>query len=166
MIRYAMAAALLALPQAAAAQANACLTRAEVRTLIVFATPSLVEAASRKCAAALPADSFLRTGAGAMVERLRGESKAEAGSIITVIEKLAGEKMPSGLSEETTQSLVRDIVGAELAKDIDPKNCGTIDAVASSLSPLPASNIATLTAALLELGAGKDKKAPFRICEG
>jgi len=166
MIRIAMAAALLALPQAAAAQADACLTREEVRTLIAFATPSVLEAASRTCASAIPAEAFLRTGAPAMVERLRSESRAEPGSIIRVIEKLAGKKMPQGLSEETTQSLVRDIVGAELAKDIKPTDCQMIDAVASSLSPLPASNISTLVVAIMELGAGKDKKSPFRICKG
>ena len=166
MIRFAMAATLLALPQAAAAQADACLAREEVRTLIVFATPSLLEAASRTCASAVPADAFLRTGAPAMAERLRAESSAEAGNIIPVIEKLAGKEMPQGLSEETTRGLVRDIVGAEVAKGIKPRDCRVIDAVASSLSPLPAINIATLTAAILELGAGKDKKTPFRICEG
>ena len=36
----------------------------------------------------------------------------------------------------------------------------------TALSPLPASNIATLMAAIMELGAGKDKKSSFRICEG
>lgn len=166
MIRIAMTAALLALPQAAAAHADACLTRAEVRTLIAFATPSLLEAATRICTSALPADAFLRVGAPAMVERLRTESQDEAGRIIPVIEKLAGEKMPPGLSEETTQGLVRDIVGAELAKDIKPGDCRVIDTVASSLAPLPAGNIATLMAAILELGMAKNEKAPFRICEG
>ena len=100
MIRIAMAAALLVLPQAAAAQADACLTREEVRTLIVFATPSVLEAASRTCTSAVPADAFLRTGASAMVERLRAESRTEAGSIIPLIEKMAGKTMPEGLSAE------------------------------------------------------------------
>ena len=165
MIRIATAAVLLALPQTAAAQADACLTRQEVKTLVAFATPSMLDATAKKCAAALPADAFLRTGVAAMVERLRIEGRAETGAIIPVIEKLAGEKMPAGLSEETTQGLVRDVVGAEVAKDIDPKNCGAINELASALSPLPAANIASLMLAILELG-GSDKKSPFRICEG
>jgi len=164
MIRFAAAAALLALSQTAAAQTNACLTRQEVRSVFALAAPSLVDAAAKKCGPALPADAFLRTGAPAMVERLRAEGKLEGRNVTAAIEKLAGEKMPEGLSEETTQGLVRDMIGAELTKDIDPKDCGVINELVSSLSPLPGANLATMIAAILELGGSKGK-APFRICE-
>ena len=163
MIRFAAAAAFLALPQVVAAQ-TPCLTRQEVRTLIAFTAPSLIEAAANKCAPTLPADAFLRTGAPAMIERLRGESRAEAEGITAVVEKLAGEKLPQGLSQETMRGLIRDMLGAEFSKDINPKDCSPINELTSSLSQLPAANIATMISVILELG-GSDKKAPFRICE-
>ena len=163
MIKFATAAAFLALPQTVAAQ-TPCLTRQEVRTLIAFTAPSLIEAAANKCAPTLPADAFLRTSAPAMIERLRGESRADAEGITAVVEKLAGEKLPQGLSQETMRGLIRDMLGAEFSKDINPKDCSPINELTSSLSPLPAANIATMISVILELG-GSDKKAPFRICE-
>jgi hypothetical protein len=163
MIRFAAAAALLALPQVVAAQ-TPCLTRQEVRTLIAFTAPSVIDAASRRCGPTLPADAFLRTDAPAMIERLRGESRAEAQGVTAVMEKLAGDKLPQGLSEETMRGLIRDTLGAEISKDINPKDCSLINELTASLSPLPAANIATMVSVILELG-GSDKKAPFRICE-
>ena len=164
MIRFAAAAALIALSQAAAAQTGACLTRQEVRGLFAFTAPSLVEAAAKKCAPVLSADAFLRTGAPAMVERLHAEGMAQGGSITGALEKIAGKQLPEGLSEETVRSLVRDMIGAELTKDMNPKDCGLVNELVSSLSPLPSANLATMIAAILELGGSKGK-TPFRICE-
>ena len=165
MIRYAAAAAaLLSLSQAAVAQTTPCLTRQEVQSLFALAAPSLIDAAAKKCASNLPPEAFLRSGAPAMVERLRSEANVSGRSVVPIIEKIAGEKMPEGLSEDTTQGLIRDVIGAEVTKDINPKDCGLISELTGSLAPLPSANLATMIAAILELGASKGK-APFRICE-
>ena len=165
MIRYAMAAALLALPQAAAAQANACLARHEVRTLFAFLAPTLVDSAAKKCVTVLPADAFLRTDAPAMVERLRTESEAQSSGFAAVLEKMSGKKIPEGLSEETMRSLMRDIIGTEFTKGIKPGDCGPINELVSALAPLPGANIGTIAAILLEAGGSK-AKSPLKICEG
>ncbi len=163
MTRFAALLALIALPQAAAAQTGQCVTRAEVGNLFVFAMPALVDTAIRRCEAALPADAFLRTGGRQLAERLRGEGAADAAGLTATFGKLAGRDVPAGLSTETLQLLVRDIVSTQLANDIKPKDCGKIDTLASALAPLPARNLGTLMVALMELGTS-GKKGPFTFC--
>jgi hypothetical protein len=157
-------AATLLLPQVAVAQGKACLTRQELSNLFVFAAPPLVDAAAKKCSSELPAGAFLRTGGRQLAERLRGEATGNDAAIAATFAKLAGEEIPEGISGETLQLLIRDVVAIEFAKDIKAKDCGKIDEVIAALAPLPGRNIGTLMAVLMELGGGGGEAAPFRIC--
>jgi hypothetical protein len=165
MIRFAGAAAFLALAQASAAQASTCFTVQEVKTLVALSAPSLVDAAAKKCASFLPEGAFLRTGAQAMAERLRSEAKAHQ-NVTPVIEKLAGEKMPAGLSEATIRSMVDEMLGMELMKDIKPDDCASVNDLASSLAQLSGATLADMVSAILVLSQSeKEPDSSFPICE-
>ena len=165
MIKDLIAAALLTAPQIAVAQEPVpCLTSSEATDLVIFVAPTLIDGVARKCTASLPEAAFLRTGAGTMTARLRGEGdrwSAVRGSL----EKIAGEKMPKGLTEETTRRVFEEALTAAMLEDIDTEDCLSIDRMLGALAPLPAANLGTLFATILELGAkDDDSDTPFRIC--
>ncbi len=164
MIKFALFAALLATPQIAAAQTQPCLTRQELSNVFMLAAPALIEAAAKKCATTLPASAFLRTGGKQLAERLRREGGVDAGALTATFAKFSGKEMPRGISAETLNSLVRDVVAAEFANDIKPQDCGKIDDITGALAPLPARNLGTLMTALVELGTGGKQAGPFRVC--
>lgn len=163
MIRIAALAAMLAVPQAAAAQQ--CLTRDEVAAAVTYAAPLALDSVAEKCGPSLPPDAFLRTGSAPLAGRLRAEAPGNASALGTVLSKLAGKEMPAGISPETLQLLARDLLGSEIAKAVKPADCAKVDALVSALSPLPARNIGLLGAMLMELGSsGKNKESSFSFC--
>ena len=165
MIRLLACAALLALPQAAsAAKAQACLTRQEAGTFVLFVAPSFLESAAQKCAAVLPPSSFLRTGYKAFSTRLRAEAASDAPALRTVIEKIAGEELPAGVKEETFRTMMEEVMVGEFAKDFKAADCAATEELTSAMSPLPARNVGTIIGTVIAL-AEDDKKAPFKICK-
>jgi hypothetical protein len=160
-----IAAALLSAPQIGAAQEPVpCLTSAEATDLVIFVAPTLIEGVAGNCAASLPRSASLRTGAGALAQKLRGDGdrwSAVRGSL----EKIGGEKMPAGLSEETTRKVFEEAMTAAMLAEVDAVDCPSIDRMLGALAPLPAANLGTLFATILELGTkDDDSDAPFRIC--
>lgn len=168
MIRIlACSAALLFSDVAAAAGPRPCLTRDELSSLIVFVAPSAIEAAAKQCASRLAEGAFLRGPHRELIDRLRAEARADRADMRTILAKLSGEKMPEGIKDETLQSLVEDVMGAEFGKEIKPSNCAAADALAFAVAPLPARNIGVLIAAMAELAEedeGDSEKSPFSMC--
>jgi hypothetical protein len=164
MIRVTFFAALVALPQTALLSAPPCVTRQEAGNLLMLAAPAMIETAARKCGTSLPAGAFLSSNGERLAQRLRSEAPVDAVAVAAALAKFSGKQMPSGVSAETMQGLVRDVVAFEFAKDINPEDCGTIDEIVGALAPLPARNLGTLVIALLALGSGGKKTASFKIC--
>jgi hypothetical protein len=162
MIKAALALAALFLPQAATAQA--CLTRAELSSLILFSAPTVIDAAAAKCTTTLPATAFLRTGARGLTQRLRAEAQPSAAGIVRVFEKMGGEKIPAGLSADTLQGVIRDVFTAEMTKDIKAGDCAGIDFVVAAMEPIPAANLGNLIGGILALTGASDRQSPFRVC--
>lgn len=162
MIKLATLALLVAAPQTALAQGSRCVTRQEMTDVITFAAPIAVRTAATRCSDALPATAFLRTGGTQLAERLAGEAGDSGAAVVSVFQKMGGEKMPAGLSAETMQSLARDMLGEMLGKEIKPRSCGKVNALVESLAPLPARNLGLMMSSLLELTAKPGAK--FSIC--
>lgn len=178
MIRSLAAAILLITPQMALAEepAKPCLTRREAQDLTIFFVPTLLESAAGACEASLPANAFLRTGAIALADKHRPESELRWPGAKTALDKigLAGTEL-SGLDKMSSPKLdaaklvMQGVIRLVLTDTIKPGDCPTIDELARALSPLPAENLGSLVALLLELSSKTDGKKggqmrDFRIC--
>ena len=159
---HAIAAAALLLAQTA--PAGQCLTRAEAADVMATTVPYMVDAVARKCAAALPANAFLRTGSAPLIQRLRAES---AGRPATsgAIGKIFGSDMPAEVRPETLAQLFGEAMAGEMVKDVKSEDCPEADRLVAALAPLPAANLGSLVVTFIEFGNGKEGDPPFPICD-
>ncbi|HEV2745826.1 MAG TPA: hypothetical protein VGW34_00835 [Allosphingosinicella sp.] len=163
MIQPLLAAAMV-LSQAAAPAPQSCLTRPEAADVALVMLPGVIDGAASKCASALPRDAFLRTGSRAMAERLRRESAKRASQAIAAFAKLGDEPMPSGVSEATMKQLVEEVAAGAIVEGIKVRDCAAVNEVVEALAPLPAPNLATVVAVLMELGGKTESDSSFRMC--
>ena len=165
MIKLFLAGLALVAPGVAAAQKppSPCMSRDEVAAVAGVFVPTVIEGAATRCGPALPAAAFLRSGSQAFAERLRRESDWPLAR--TALARVAGGKLPQGVSDKTLRAFVDEFIAAKVVQDLALADCAVIDRLAGALSPLPAQNIGTIIAGLIKLGAKDDDKGnPFRVC--
>lgn len=155
MINALLVSALL-LTQAAPA-AKPCITPQEAGDMAVAVLPSLVDAATQRCRPHLAANAFLLTGASTWTARLRQDAGPRRESALRGISLISGNSQaPAGVESEATFEFVAGLLSGVLMRDLDPASCGDVDAIARSLEPLPADNIAQLVGATLSLAMAAD----------
>jgi len=165
-VRFAAATALVALIPLQAAQAQdskACITRAEMRGLVAYFLPTVLDSTISTCKAHLPANSYLSAGAPLLLDRLNaGKEQAWPQA------KAAFMKFGGGKAEETKvfdkmpDDVIRPFIEAAITAEVAPKvkaeNCADIDRLTATLEPLPAGNLVDMFAEILNLVAREDKK--------
>ena len=149
MIHHILAAALL-VTQAAPTTPD-CITHEEAGDIAVALLPYLVDAAVQRCRPHLAAGAFLVTGAGEWSARLRRDAAPRRASALRGISKFGGATPPAGAGGDTAFDFMAQMLTGSLSNNIKPENCVQIDAIAQSLEPLPADNIARLVGAGLSL---------------
>lgn len=168
-LRLAALMALSAVPSLAQAQAGACMTRAEANALFIVALPDVIEGTRDKCAATLPASSFLTSQGLALVSRYRQSSSGNLGPARAAFLKMAGEgkneeaKILAAMPEDALRGLLGTAFAVVVANDVKVKECPNIDRFVAALSPLPPSNVAEIVTGLIAI-AGSGKDDPFRLC--
>jgi hypothetical protein len=170
-LRLGTALATLTLPANALAQATAspCLTEAEATAFFSYALPEMLDTVAGKCIEALPTSSFLSTNSKALVSKYRAASAPDWPQAKAAFLKLGGDENSDGtkilkaMPDETLKVLVSTGFNVVVGKEIKPVDCPKIDAVVSSLAPLPISNIAKLLVSMGGL-AGKKPDDAFKIC--
>lgn len=145
-----IAAAFMLLAQAAPAE-QPCITHEEAGDMAVSLLPFLIDAAAQRCRPHLGPGAFLLTGAGDWSARLRHDSAPRRASALRGISKMGGATPPPGAGGEAAFDFVAQLATGSLVGGIRPENCGQIDVIAQSLSPLPTDNIARLVGAGLAL---------------
>ena len=163
--------ALVASAQAQAAQtqqAETCLTRPELRGMIAYFMPTVLQSAIDTCSPQLKPDSFLLGRAPKLVGSLeagRAEAWPMAKQAITKIgnsrTKGSGD-MLANLPEEAVGPMINAVIAQELSSEIKPESCGDINRVMTPLEPLPAANMIDLITEALALAGRSDKK--MRLC--
>jgi hypothetical protein len=155
------AASLLILAQANAGQ-QACLPPAEAGRHAAAILPSMIDAAARQCASHLPEAAFLRSGAGALAQRLRAETTARArAAAVTAVLALTGQAPASGQDPDR----MIDVLTAGFASALEPAQCRGASDLLEALAPLPTANFAKAFGAILgTMAAGSDEPSP--ICAG
>jgi hypothetical protein len=166
----ALALAALALPSAAqAATAANCMTKPELRGMVAYMLPFVVDSMVEKCKTTLPAGSFVANQAPALSKELaKGQPEAWPMAKRAFL-KFGGETtkestaMMEAMPESAMRPLVESILTQEFGGMIKTKDCKDIDAIMGTLTPLPASGFVDLFTEVLVIGARGDKE--MSICE-
>lgn len=142
----------------------ACLTRAQVSDVTLFALPSVLDALAAKCRPSLAANAYLLNGGHALSERLSASSAQHWQGALSAMQVFGDKKMPDGISADTARALVRDMMTSEMLKKVSPADCAKINEAAELLAPLPPENLGRLVAVFLSLAADGKKGGPPPLC--
>lgn len=151
---------------AQAAPTPACINPAEMRGLIGYFLPEVIDEVTNNCAAHLSPDNYLRAG----LPRL-GTQLAEAKTHNWPVAKAAFLKMSRGTSDEKrfvnlSDKALRPIVDAAMSEKlkipINPSACADVNDITEALAPLDANQTVNLLATIFTTVARKDSK--MRSC--
>lgn len=154
----------LAAPSVAFAAEPACLTKKEATALIAYALPQAINGTTRRCAASLPANSFLRREGAQLAARYAGQKNRYWPQARPAFMKTLGTqgdgaaKMIAGLPDETVRQMADAFVEGFVAQRIALKSCNKLDLAIDLLSPLPRENTAGLIALTLDVAGAADPK--------
>lgn len=174
----ALAGALLILPGIACADSvpapsPPCLTSAEFTALASYTLPSIITGVAQRCAASLPPDAFLRTGAGALADRYaQVRPTAWPGARAALLKLGAGGgdivDVIKNLPDATQQQLVDTLIAGAVAQKLPLARCTPVDQVLHLLSPLPPQSAAELIGLAVGLGTrmGERHIGTFALCPG
>lgn len=155
MLGHVAAAAALLLAQASPQN---CITRQEAGDLALFVLPELITAASRQCASHLPGTAFLRTGADAFAQRLRGEAAGRRASAMAAFQRMAGNRVPQGVSPEVGLQAMASGMTAGIVNGLNARTCPEASGVLEALAPLPPANFAQLVSSGLGIAAANARE--------
>jgi hypothetical protein len=143
-----------------------CITKAQVRDMVMVLSPYVVDAVAKRCGPALPATAFVNAGAPALSARLKAESAGREASAAAAVRVFAGDKAPPGADQGILLAFMGQMMGAMAAAKLPVEKCAGISEMLQAVSPLPAENVGQLLATVAEMaGVGKDGKSPG-ICPG
>jgi hypothetical protein len=161
-------AALLAAPATTAPPLppKPCISKAQVRDMVMVLSPYVVDAIAKRCGPALPATAFLNAGAPALSARLKAESAGREASAVAALKVFAGDKAPPGADQAILLAFMGQMMGTMAAAKLPVDKCAGISEILQSVSPLPAENFGQLFATVAQMAdVGKDGKSPG-ICAG
>ncbi|MEA3033167.1 MAG: hypothetical protein QOH86_1183, partial [Sphingomonadales bacterium] len=91
---FALAALLAAPATTAPPPPKPCVSKAQVRDMVMVLSPYVVDAVAKRCGPALPATAFVNAGAPALSARLKAESAGHEASAVAAVKVFAGDKVP------------------------------------------------------------------------
>jgi hypothetical protein len=156
-------AALLTAPATTAAPPppKPCISKAQVRDMVMVLSPYVVDAVAKRCGPALPATAFLNAGAPALSARLKAESAGREASAVAAMKVFAGDKLPPVQDQAALLTVMGQMLGAMATAKLPVDKCAGISEMLQSISPLPAENLGQLFATVAQMtGVGKDEKTP------
>ena len=151
-----------ALPAAAVAQDQRCISRAESQSVVAHLMPSLLSSAAKRCGPRLGNDAYLARNANALTAKLQPLSQQSWPAAKRALERQSGTALPEN---ETFLELGRLAIAEQVTNKMDAQACTITDQLLEQLAPLPPQNLASVFALFLEAGVNNQKDAAFRICE-
>ncbi|MEA3060843.1 MAG: hypothetical protein QOJ94_624 [Sphingomonadales bacterium] len=143
-----------------------CVSKAQVRDMVMVLSPYVVDAVAKRCGPALPATAFVNAGAPALSARLKAESAGREASAVAALKVFAGDKVPPVQDQAALLTVMGQMMGAMATDKLPLDKCAGISEILQAVSPLPAENFGQLFATIIQMaGVGKDSKSPG-ICPG
>jgi hypothetical protein len=162
--RTAAVLALLSAGQLQAAQVakTSCMTRGELRGMLTYFMPSVLDSTIAKCKDRLDADSYLIGQAPKLVDTLRAGQAAAWPDAKRAISKFGeGSRdtaMLDVLPEPVMRPMLEAMVEERLGSSIKPDSCGDISRIMGTLQPLPTANMIEFMAEALTVIARNEAK--------
>jgi len=160
----AAAAALALMPGIASAAEPACLTKREATSLIAYALPQAITGTAKRCAAALPADAFLRRHGNELASRYGAQKDRYWPQAKPAFLKTLGSQggdtavLTRSLPDDSLRQLADVFVEGFVSQRIALKSCDKLDLAIDLLSPLPPENMAGLIALTMDVAGAADPK--------
>lgn len=153
--------ALLGSGSALATQSKPCLSRPEVRGLVGFMLPSVLDSTIKTCASQLGGSSFFKTRGPQLVGELTPGKDPHWPMAKVAFAKMGGDdgtmaKMP----DEVLKPMLEGTFTGMISNKITAKNCKDADRVLSPMAPLPAENVVDLMTEIMMLALRDDKQTP------
>lgn len=168
-IAGALALAALALPSAAQAATAQCMTKPELRGMVAYMLPFVVDSVIEKCSANLASNSFISIRAPELSKELGKEQPANWPMAKRAFMKFSGDAdkgtaaLMDAMPEAAMRPLLESVLTQEFTAKIKTKDCKDVDAVLGTLAPLPATGFVNLIAEVIVIGAREDKE--IKVCE-
>lgn len=168
-IAGALALAALTVPSLAQAATVPCMTKPELRGMVAYMLPFVVDSVIEMCTATVPKDSFMATRAPALSKELTTGQPAAWPMAKRAFLKFSGDTdkdtaaMMDSMPETAMRPLLESVMTQEFTSKIKTKDCKDIDAVLGTLAPLPTTGFVDLITEVVVIGAREDKE--MRVCE-
>lgn len=165
----ALALAAMTVPSMAQAATVSCMTKPELRGMVAYMLPFVVDSAIEKCSGSVPSDSFMATRAPELSKELTKGQPAAWPMAKRAFMKFSGDSskdtaaMMDAMPETAMRPLLESVLTQEFTSKIKTKDCKDIDAVLGTLAPLPASSFVDLITEVVVIGARNDRE--MKICE-
>ena len=148
-----------------AVPAKECMTPVEIRGMVAFALPQIVEGVVAKCGSTLRPNGYFNARGIDLVQRLTPGKEASWPMALQAIRKMGGPSKGKGSYEPSAATLrvmfENDMI-PDLLKDIPTTMCRDIESVVETLDPLPGANLVELVTAIFALAGRSGSK--FRAC--
>jgi hypothetical protein len=168
----AAALALVSSVQLQAAQTQAltkpCLTRPELRGMVAYFLPTVLQSAIDKCTQRLAPDSYMLARAPQLLNTLEAGRSGSWPMAKAAFIKIGGDgdkgssDMFSALPEEAVRPLIEAVINQKIGSTIKPESCGDIDRVMAPLEPLPATNLIDVLTEAMAIAGRSDKQ--LQVC--
>ncbi|RKF23410.1 hypothetical protein D6851_02785 [Altericroceibacterium spongiae] len=158
--------AITGLLSSSTAFAQSCIKEQEVKSLTLYALPTVIQAAQTRCTASLSSNGFMATGAAELASRyqaLKDDNWPVARDVLIRMTAkgdqpqdrrmgLILEQMPP----DTVRELLDSIILQKLSEEIQPDKCTTIEHGLEIAAPLEPEETASIFAFVLTLAAPDD----------
>lgn len=163
MIKLAVATALLSAQPAPAPQ---CVTRQQVRDLVVVIAPYFIDSARTRCAAHLPASAYLRQPAAAQFAgRMRAEGGSRQASAVAAMRIISGQAMP-GVAETTLINLMGEAIAGMAMAAPTPQVCRDVSAIVEGMGAMSPDQAGRFMAAVMGLSSqARGATMNPRVCD-
>jgi hypothetical protein len=155
--------------QAAQTQAQTCLTRPELRGMVAYFLPTVLESAIDTCSQRLKPESYMMARAPQLLTTLEsGRSQAWPMAKAAFVKigddgKKGTAELFAALPEEAVRPLIEAVITEKIGSSIKPDSCGDIDRVMAPLEPLPAANLIDVLTEAMAIAGRNDKQ--LRVCQ-
>lgn len=153
--------ALLSSGAAQAAQTKPCLTRPEVRGLVGYFLPSVLDSTIKTCTAQSNGSSFLKTRAPQLVGELTPGKEQHWPMAKAAFAKMGKEDGTlTKIPDEVLKPMIEGTFTGMITDKITAKNCKDADRVLTPMAPLPGENMIDLITEIMMLALRDDRSMP------
>ncbi len=135
---------------AAQAQADDCMPAKEAEALVLMIMPVAIEEMKKKCAAALPAESYLLRNGSSLAKRFEAPASARQSEAIAGFHWYSGW-MFDDMTTAGLTAMMRSHFGDMIADGIESADCGSMDRVLANLDALSPTNFAGALIAIMQI---------------